>query len=59
MITAIVRRLQQLEELMGTSRDEEKVTIEIVAVSPDGTVCRSGKVIEVPVGKGKEKFDEH
>jgi hypothetical protein len=56
MITAIVRRLEQLEERMGTSEHEKRVTIRIVSVSPDGARCDTGKVIEVPLGKGKEKF---
>jgi hypothetical protein len=47
----IVRRLQQLEKLMGLDDDVETFTIKIIAVSPDGTIRDSGKVIEVPLGR--------
>jgi hypothetical protein len=56
----IVRRLDRLEELLGAGENEDKLIIEIVAVSSDGTVCHTGKVIEVPLGgKGGKKTHEH
>jgi hypothetical protein len=50
-----IRRLEQLEEQMGVREDEEKLTIVIVGIAPDGSETSwQTLTIEVTKGKGKQ-----